>query len=365
MTSYRSWVEIEIAALQHNAAVAQARLGPEVELLAVIKANAYGHGIAPVAQALAGQAHLFGVACLTEALQARAVVPHPLLILGPALADERAEIVAQGFIATVSSFAEAQAFAAVAHDQPALVNCEIDTGMGRMGIAERDALTELQRIAALPGLQIHSISTHLPSADEDESYTSAQLERFAALVAQLRVSVPGNYRVHALLSAGILGFPQHRFQIARAGLMLYGVSPDPNFQAELRVPLTWKSRIVLLRDLAPGDAVSYGRTWVAQRPTRVATLPLGYADGFPRALSNRDATVLVRGRRCPVLGRVTMDLTLVDVTDVPEVSLGDEVVLLGRQGIEEITAREMAARASTIAWEIFTGIGSRVGRVYL
>ncbi|MGZ5021901.1 MAG: alanine racemase C-terminal domain-containing protein, partial [Chthoniobacterales bacterium] len=148
-------------------------------------------------------------------------------------------------------------------------------------------------------------------------------------------------------------------------LMLYGVSPLAEFQTQLRPALALKSRVVLVRDLPAGSSISYGRTFITQRPTRVATLGIGYADGYPRAISNQDAAVLIRGRRCPVLGRITMDLTMVDVTEVPDVSLGDEVVLIGRQGEQEVTAHEVAVRASTIPWEIFTGIGSRVARVYL
>jgi alanine racemase len=171
--------------------------------------------------------------------------------------------------------------------------------------------------------------------------------------------------VHVLLSAGILGFSQHHFDIVRAGLMLYGSSPLPEAQKLLRPVMALKSRIALLRDLPAGRSVSYGRTFITTRPTRVATISVGYADGFPRSISKREGAVLVGGQRCPVLGRVTMDLMMADVTAVPGVEAGDEAVLIGRQGTEEIFAAEVAERAGTIAWEIFTGIGSRVRRVYL
>ncbi|HEY0370097.1 MAG TPA: alanine racemase [Chthoniobacterales bacterium] len=361
----RCWAEVDRAALRHNARVARARLGPDVELLAVIKANAYGHGITAVAEALAGDAEIFGVANLREALEVREVVPHPVLILGPALPAERERIVEHGFIASISSFTEAQEFAVAAQGRKALLNCAIDTGMGRMGIAEADAVEQVREVSRLTNAEIHSISTHLPVADEDVDYTRQQLARFAELVRQIASGAGGAYKVHALLSAGVFAFDEHAFDIVRAGLMLYGVSPDPAFQHELRPALTWKSHVVLLREIMPGSCVSYGRTWTASRRTRVATLSVGYADGYPRQLSNRGATVLIGGARCPVLGRVTMDLIVADVTDVPNVSLGDEAVLLGRQGDEEISAREMAERASTIPWEIFTGIGSRVARVYV
>jgi alanine racemase len=171
--------------------------------------------------------------------------------------------------------------------------------------------------------------------------------------------------IHALPSAGVLAFAGSAYDIVRAGLMLYGISPLPEEQALLRPALTLKAHVVLLRDVAAGRSISYGRTFVTPKPMRVATLSVGYADGLPRALSNRGATVLIGGRRCALLGRVTMDLVMVDVSEVPEVNVGDEAVLIGRQGDEEILATEVAQRAGTIAWEIFTGIGSRVARVYV
>jgi alanine racemase len=365
MSVHRCWAEIDTAALRHNAGVARARIGPDVALLAVIKANGYGHGLAAVAKALATKADLFGVANLQEAIEAREVVPHPIILLGPALPEERAAIVQRQFIPSVSGYDEALAFNELARGASVTINCKIDTGMGRMGMAEDEALGELKAIADLPNVEIHSISTHLPSADEDSDYTRAQLSRFAELVGAIRNALPGAHNIHALPSAGVMAFEGSAFDMVRAGLMLYGVSPQPALQDQLRPALALKTHIVLVRELPPGSSISYGRTFTTQRPTRVATLGIGYADGLPRSVSNRDAAVLIGGRRCPILGRITMDLTMADVTDLREVAVGDEVVLIGRQGDQEVSAREMADRASTIAWEIFTGIGSRVARVYV
>ena len=360
----RCWAEINVGALRHNAAVAHKRSGADVGLLAVIKANGYGHGLAAVAKALEQEAQLFGVANVDEAIETRRAVPHPVIILGPALPSERAEIVERGFIASVSSSEEAREFSDLARDTPAAVACVIDTGMGRMGLTESAAVSEVQKIAALPGVTIHSVSSHLPSADDDAEYTSEQLARFSQLVAQIRTAVPGSYLVHALPSAGVLGSNASGFDIARVGLMLYGISPLSAFQPLLIPAMTLKTRVALVRELPAGSSVSYGRTFVTQRPTRVATISAGYADGVPRALSNR-GHVLIRGGRCRIIGRVTMDLIMVDVTEISSVAVGDEVVLIGRQNEEQILAREVAERASTIAWEIFTGIGSRVARVYV
>lgn len=356
----RCWAEIKRAALLQNARLARERTG--AGLVAIVKANAYGHGMVEVARALRGEVQLFGVANLAEAEELRAGgTTEPILILGPALPKERAAISGAGFIASISNLDEARAFAA----KPTTINFAIDTGMGRMGSWHEEAIAVLEEISQLSHLRLHSISTHLPAADEDASFTETQLTQFAQLVRQVRRRVPGTYQVHALLSAGILGFGHHRFELVRAGLMLYGSSPLPAEQRFLQPVMTLKSRIALVRDLPPGRSLSYGRTFTTSQPMRVATISAGYADGYPRALSNRGASVLVGGRRCPVLGRVTMDLTLVDVSELSKVELGDEVVLIGKQGEEEILAAEVAERAGTIAWEVFTGIGSRVRRVYV
>ena len=361
----RCWAEISLDALRHNAAAARRLAGPAASLLAVIKANGYGHGLTAVAQALAGDAELFGVANVKEALEARAVVPHPVLIMGPALPSERAEIARHGFIPSISSAEEAQAFSRLANGTPVPLNCKIDTGMGRMGIVEADALSTIKAIAAMPNVTIHSVSTHLPSADDDATYTNEQLSRFSVLLEHIRTEVPGAYAVHALPSAGVISFSGFAYDAVRAGLMLYGVSPIREQQQLLRPAMTLKARIALVRELPAGSSVSYGRTFTTTRASRIATLSIGYADGVPRAISGRGAAVLNRGRRCPIVGRVTMDLINVDVTDVAGAEAGDEVVVFGRQGDEEISAFEVADKAGTIPWEVFTGIGSRVTRVYV
>jgi alanine racemase len=358
----RVWAEIDCEALRHNARVARQHLGGSAALMAVIKANGYGHGLAEVAQALRDDAQLFGVANLQEANRARAVVPHPVLILGPALPAEREEIVSRRFIASVSSLGEAQAFAAIGDVQ---LNCKIDTGMGRMGIPAAAAVEQVRQIAALPRVKIHSVSTHLPSGDEDPVFTSSQLAGFHQLLQEIRHAVPGDYLVHALPSAGVLAFGTSAYDVVRPGLMLYGIAPMPEFQPLLKPAMTLKSHVAVLREVPAGTSISYGRTFTAPRAMRVATLSVGYADGLPRLISNRGAQVLISGRRCDVLGRVTMDLTMADVSHLPDVEVGDEVVLIGCQGDEEILATEVAQHASTIAWEIFTGIGSRVARVYV
>jgi alanine racemase len=359
--SYRCWAEIDRAALRHNARVVRERIGSS-EMLAVVKANAYGHGLPGVAQALADDAHLFGVANLEEALMLRDSLPHPIVILGPATPEERPIIAERGFIPTISSLEEAQAFDRL---RPVAVNFKIDTGMGRMGVLQNVALEVFKRATVLPNIEIHSISTHMPVSNEDAEYTRDQIGRFQRIVEQIRAEVPGSYKAHVLQSAGTLAFNPPSFEIVRAGIMLYGISPLPEFRELLKPVMTWKTRICLVRDVPKGSSISYGRTFIAPRKMRVATLSAGYADGYPWHLSNRGAAVLVHGRRCPLLGRVTMDLIVIDASGLDHVQVGDDVVLMGCDGSEEISCAELGERAGTISWEIITRIGARVRRVYV
>ena len=363
--AYRCWAEIDQRALRHNTEVVRNRLGPSVELLAVVKANGYGHGMVGVARAMAQNAHFFGVANLEEATILRSEVGQPIIILGPALPAERSLVAEGGFIPSISTFEEGREFDRVAQGAPVAINLVIDTGMGRMGVPQADAIALFKKVVTLSNIKIHSLSTHLPVSNEDVDFTRAELRQFADLVKKIRTEFPGDYKAHALPSAGVLAFADPPFDIVRAGIMLYGISPLLEFQKLLRPVLTWKTQISLIRDMPAGHGISYGRTFITPREMRVATLSAGYADGYPRHLSNREATVLVRGQRCALLGRVTMDLMMIDVSQIESAEVGDEVVLLGRQGSEEISATELADRANTISWEITTRIGSRVRRVYV
>ena len=362
--SYRCWAEIDRNALRHNAKVVRERIG-SAELLAVVKADGYGHGMIGVAEALVDDAQLFGVANLEEAIQLRAALPHPIMILGPALPEERSTIVERGFIPSISTFEEAKDFDRMAGDAPVPVNFKIDTGMGRMGVPENEAFVLFKKVSALRRIRIHSVSTHLPVSNEDAEYTRDELLRFGKIVKQFRADIPGDYKAHVLQSAGALAFNQEVFDMVRAGVMLYGISPLPEFQNLLRPAMAWKTRIALVRDMPKGSSISYGRTFITPRKMRIATLSAGYADGYPRQLSNRDAAVLVRGQRCALLGRVTMDLMMIDVSKVNNLQIGDEVVLMGRDGSQEVCCAELAEKAGTIAWEIVTRIGARVRRVYV
>jgi alanine racemase len=234
-----------------------------------------------------------------------------------------------------------------------------------MGVLENEALDVFKRVVALPNIEVHSISTHMPVSNEDAEYTRGQLLRFRGIVEQIRAQFPAGYKAHVLQSAGILAFHAQTFDLVRAGIVLYGISPISEFQKLLKPVMTWKTRISLIRDIPKGRSISYGRTFTTPREMRIATLSAGYADGYPWHLSNRGAAVLVRGQRCALLGRVTMDLIMIDVTGVDGAQIGDDVVLMGREGNEEISCSELAEKAGTIPWEIVTRIGTRVRRVYL
>lgn len=362
--TYRSWAELDTEALHFNLTALRHHVGEAVEVMAVVKANAYGHSLDLVVPALVGHVEWFGVANLTEAQEVSRLAPGSrILILGSALPQERQRVVTGGFTPVISNLDEAQAYASFSGSKPVEVHLAVDSGMGRIGIWETEAVELAKACHALPGLRLTGLGSHLPVADEDDAYTLQQLSRFQSLAQELRSRQLFDGPVHVENSAGAIGFPAAAGDLVRAGLMLYGCSPRPEFQNKLRGALSWKTRISLIRDVPAGRTVSYGCTYVVPSPARIATLAIGYADGYQRHLSNRGAEVLVHGNRCPVLGRVTMDQIMIDITSVPKTQAGDEVVLLGSQDTENISVGELAQKAGTIPWEIFTGIGQRVHRI--
>ncbi len=355
ITGLRCWVEVNISALHHNANVLRSRT--PAGLMAVVKANAYGHGTAHVAGALEGMVAMFGVANLREAREVRSVSRKtPVFVLGTVLPCEREAIVREGFIPVVSGVEEALALSEFGRVK---LHLAIDTGMGRMGVWKDDALATAQAILQMPGVELAGVCSHLSCADSDADFTLAQLNSFESLAAAIAALSPGPLLLHVENSAATLAFPTHAGGIVRCGLALYGVSPIAEFQHLFRPVLVWKTRVLLVREMEAGRGVSYGRTYVTDRKMHIATLAVGYADGYPRALSGSGAAVLIKGVRCPVVGRVTMDQIMVDVSEVAGVVPGDEAVLLG----DDIHANELAEKAGTIPWDIFTGIGQRVARI--
>ena len=357
----RTWAEIDLGALKKNLAVAREACGGA--LMAVVKASAYGHGLEEVAKALAtGDIAFFGVANVGEARRIRqAGVETPVYLLGATWSGEREEIVARDWTPCISSLDEAEHFNRLAaiRGTRLKVHLAVDTGMGRGGFVADQLPGTLALLERLENLEIEGIGSHLPSADEDEEFTLRQFGRFHAIIAELGGA--GRFKwMHLSNSAGLLGFSQGVCNLARPGLMLYGVSPLPAFQGILATVMTLKSRVTLVRTLPGGHGVSYGRQFVTTRHTRVATVGIGYGDGYPRHVSGKGADVWIRGRRLPVLGRITMDQMMVDVTAADDVVEGDEVEMFGAN----IPVAEIAGKADTVVWEIFTGITQRVLRCY-
>jgi alanine racemase len=365
----RSWVEIDHSALRHNLKIVR-KLAGKAKIMSIVKANGYGHGLNEVAATLSKGVAIFAVASLGEALQLRQTEKSkPILLLSAALPSEYSEIARQGFIPTISSLEEAQLFAKAASkirsksSPPPLIHFKIDTGMGRLGVLPPKAYAVLSSIAKLP-LALHSISTHLSSADSDTPFTKTQLSTFEKTVATLRSLAP-NIPIHALNSAGTILHPSHVHQLVRIGLLLYGVSPVSRIQKLLKPVLSWKASVTFINIIPKGQGISYGGTYIAPLNLKVALLPAGYADGYPRQLSGKGAAVLLNGKRCPVLGRVTMDQIIVDISHAGEVKVGDEAVLVGHQRGKEITATEVATQSDTIPWHLFCGITARVAYVHL
>jgi len=374
---YRCWVEVDLDALRQNVAAIRRRLQPGTKLMAVVKADAYGHGLAQVAGVLMQcGVDAFAVANLTEALLLRHIggIGWPILLFGASLPFEVRKIVEQNITPTISTLEEARLFEdeAARQNKNLPVQVEVDTGMGRVGFWHEEAVCQIQEVAALPHLKIEALYTHFPSADEDLKETKRELDAFLCVVGQLRqagVMIP---LLHTANSAALLNVPEAILDMVRPGLLIYGLCPTGCHANDVRPVLSFKARVAFVKNVGAGRAISYGQTFVAQRPMKIATVAAGYGDGFSRTLSNA-AEVLIGGQRCRVVGRVTMDQVMVDVTALAEVNSGDEVVFIGRQacpdqvgGDTEIRASEVAAWAGTIAWEILCGITktARVPRVY-
>lgn len=358
----RTWAEIDLAALRHNLHVARDISGQSI--MVVLKAAAYGHDIKKIAQALDQENITFyGVASVIEARRIHSTASKTrIYLLGPTLADERAEIVTHGWTPCISSLEEAQHFSELnAGNSPLAVHITVDTGMGRGGFLPITLSSALSEILKLKNISVEGIGSHLPSADEDREFTLAQFETFTNIVENC--DYPFKY-IHLANSAGILDYSSSVTNICnlcRPGLMLYGVSPMPQYQSRLKPVMSLKSKITLIRELPAGHGISYGRSVLLDKPTRVATVGAGYGDGYPRSVSAKNAAVIIRGVRCPIIGRVTMDQIMIDVTALPKATAGDEVELFG----QHINVTEVADNAGTISWEILTRITPRVTRIYL
>ena len=373
MSGYlRCYAEVSLKAIGHNIAQVKKRLRPGVKLLAVIKADAYGHGAVRVGKYLEDQVDYFAVATAEEAMELREQgIRLPVLVLGYISPEQYGEILDYDITQTVYSLeiAEKLSEASVKAGCRTTIHAALDTGMTRIGfhITEEEA-DRIAAISRLPGLELEGMFTHFSCADQkDKTYCGLQLEKFRRMERMLRargVEIPVK---HICNSAGIMEFDDYRFDMVRSGIVTYGLYPSEEVDKS-RLPLipalSWKSRVIHVQDVEPGLGVSYGATYTTEGPcTRIATVSAGYADGYPRALSNK-GRVLIHGRYAPILGRVCMDQMMVDVSHIPDVKVEDTVTLIGREGDRGITMEEVADPACRFNYEMACGISKRVPRIY-
>jgi alanine racemase len=367
--------EIDLQAFRHNFQNLRSHISPQTRIMAIVKADAYGHGALPCARvAVECGANYLGVGVIEEGIELRqSGLDAPILILGSIFPDEAEDLVHHDLATIVCTLPLAQALAKEAEKQnkTTSVHIKVDTGMNRLGILPENLPELLNQICNLPNLNIEGVSTHFSSADDEVlSITQAQLKKFQAALTCLKQD--DRPLIHCSNTSALFKFPKSHFDMVRPGLILYGALPSPSLQVVLsekenlspfQPVMQWKSQIILIKPIAKGQLVSYSGTFTTQRDSLIATLPIGYADGLHRSLSNK-MDVLIRGKRAPQIGNICMDMTLIDVTDIQGVQAEDEVVLFGKQGGQTIMVDEMATKGGTIPYEILCNVGKRVPRIY-
>ena len=365
------WAEINLDHIAANIAAVQSKIGLSTRIMAVVKADAYGHGVSQVARtALKSGATSLAVAFVEEGvILRRAGLDAPVLVLGYSGPERFSALIDYKLTPTVFAYEDARRFSDLASAQGAVlpVHLKIDSGMGRLGMLPEEALEVIQRISCLSGIRVEGLYTHLAAAEEeDQVYTASQLSLFNRIIDRCRekgIVIP---TVHAANSAAAIISAPSRYNMVRLGLALYGHYPGPALKSagvELRPALTLKSRVVMVKSLPAGSAISYGCTYRTPRESLIATVSVGYADGYSRSLSGR-GRVLIRGYEAPVVGTVCMDHMMVDVSAIPATRCGDEVVIYGRQGGREASVEDAAALAGTLNYELLCAVSSRVPRFY-
>ncbi|MBW2038100.1 MAG: alanine racemase [Deltaproteobacteria bacterium] len=368
--SHPTIAEIDLGALAYNYRQLRQLVPPSVKFLAVVKADAYGHGAVPISKRLEELgADLLGVATVEEGVEMReGGVRKPILILSGIYQEEIKEVLRYRLTPVVYRLEIAEELCAEASKmgKRVPVHIKVDTGMGRIGVLYEEAPAFLNHLRSLENIEIEGVASHLSTADEeDPSFAEEQLRRFSWTIEEIKGIGMTPTLCHIANSAALFSLPAAHLNLVRPGIMLYGSYPSPSFKDKvtLQPVMSWKSRVADLKEVPEGFPISYGRTFFTRRPSFIAAIPVGYADGYSRLFSNR-GEVLIKGRRVPVVGRVCMDWTMVDVTDVPGVEVGEEVVLMGRQLDQEITPEELGERIGTIPYEILCSVGKRVPRIY-
>lgn len=367
--------EIDLKAFRHNFQNLRCHLSPRVRIMAVIKADAYGHGALPCARvAVECGADYLGAGVIDEGIELRkSGLDVPILILSSIFPDEAEDLVRHDLATIVCSLPLAQTLSKIAEKQnkTASLHIKVDTGMNRLGVLPENLPELLNQIRKLPNLEIEGISTHFSSADDEVlSITQAQLKKFQSTLACLKQD--DRPLIHCSNTSALFKFPKSHFDMVRPGLILYGALPSPSLQAilsqkenlsQFQPVMQWKSQVILVKSITKGQPISYSGSFTTQRDSLIATLPIGYADGLHRNLSNK-MDVLIRGKRAPQIGNICMDMTLIDVTEIQDVQTGDDVVLFGKQEGQTITVDEMATKGGTISYEILCNVGKRVPRIY-
>jgi alanine racemase len=364
-----TWVEIDKSDFHFNLKKIKEYLAKDTKIMAVVKANAYGHGgVAIVKEAQVAGLQWFAVSSIEEGIQLReAGIKVNILILGNIFPFENFQVVISHFLTpTISTITGLIALAELAVKINKRINfhLQVDTGMGRIGALPEAAYLILQKIAQIPEVCMTGMYTHFAVADIDPVFTKMQIDVFTKIVRFSKINLGLRFIAHSANSAALFKYKKSHFDMVRPGLSLYGLNPFKHSDRFLKLKpvLSWKTKITFMKKVSAGFCVSYGRTFITSKTSIIATLPVGYADGLNRLLSNR-GDVLVGGKRCPIIGRITMDMTMIDVSDVKGVSLGDEVVIIGTQGSEQIKIDEPAKLQDTINYEVTCAISSRVPRI--
>lgn len=367
----RTWCEVDLKAIRQNMLNIRKKAGKDIKVMAVIKADGYGHGAVEIGKYIDQEADYFGVATIEEAVELReAEIDKPILVLGytsPSLYGLNLRYDVEQTIYSMEA-AEKMSEEAVRAGKTAKIHIALDTGMTRIGITpDEKGLALVKEIRNLPGLEITGLFSHFSCADmEDKSYTEEQMERydhFVSLLEESHIAIPVK---HLCNSAGIMEFDHHRFDMVRAGIILYGLYPSEEVNKDtldLQPAMSWRTHVVNIMEPEMNRGISYGATYVTDHPCRIATISIGYADGYPRSLSNK-GWVLIHGHRAPIVGRVCMDQTMVDITDIPDVKIEDVVTLIGQDGEERISVEDMADLSGSFNYEFVCDVGQRVKRVY-
>ncbi len=361
-----TWVEINLKCLKYNFDKIK-KFSDSRKIIGVVKADAYGHGAEEISKALESWSIDFlAVASFEEAMQLRknGIKNTPLLVLGYVNPSALKTAALENIHITLFNKRFLEKLADYKENIPLNIHINVDTGMGRIGVFPEEVVSIVKTLSDMEKIRFYGIYTHFSTADSDSEYLNTQLRRFKKVLFDLEKVHLKPELVHAANSAAILGFKETLFDAVRPGIILYGLSPFQERETDFKPILSFKTRVVYVKKIPPGASISYGRNFIAKKEMTVATIPVGYADGLPRALSNK-GEVLIKGKRVKILGNVTMDQTVIDVSGIPNVHSGNEVVIIGKQGNEEITATEIAKKIDTINYEIVSRIGKRVERVYI